>query len=76
MAIKPMSILRILWAAALRKTLFFLKCDKKGCTYVSYYEYPEMGHINMPCPLCNSNLCTEEDMKLWLQENDIKIEEV
>ena len=41
---------------------FFLKCDTKGCIHISLYEYPHMCLINTPCPKCNANLCTEQDM--------------
>lgn len=45
-----------------------IKCDKEGCGYkdmsVKFEDYNEW--LNKPCPECNSNLLTEEDMKTCL----------
>lgn len=46
-----------------------LKCDTKHCNYrnddVTFEEYPK--YLNSRCPICNSNLLTQEDYNTCLK---------
>ena len=63
---RQLGVIGLLWAMFRGHTVFFLKCDAKGCNHQEYYPYPHFQHINRPCPQCGNNLCTAEDMEAFI----------
>lgn len=64
--LKKLGILGVFWATLTGRKVFFLKCDEKGCPYIAWYPEPDLRLIDEPCPMCRSNLCTEGDMRAFL----------
>lgn len=63
---KRLGVFGIIWGMIRGGKFFFLKCDKKGCIYQAWYPYPHQEFVDEPCPLCGSNLCTQEDMDAFI----------
>ena len=51
----------IWWCWLTGRGVHFLKCDAKGCNYIEFHKCLDVGMVDKLCPLCRSNLLTQED---------------
>ena len=47
----------------------YLKCDQNECSHIETHEKLTDDMVNKACPLCGSNLLTQED---WKQYSAVK----
>lgn len=48
-----------------------LNCDRPGCSHVERVEHITEDMVGMSCPVCGSNLLTQEDYDGWLAIRDL-----